>query len=163
MTLAPLMTATFAIQLHVAAAILSIALLPLNLFRKRRDRVHKVTGYVWVTAMLITAVSSFWINGIRLVGPFSPIHLLSVLVIFNVIWAIVEVRRRNIARHETILKGTAFWSLGVAGLFTLLPGRMMGEVIFGDAQVAGFTAVFTIAALLVARNGFPKGFRSLES
>ncbi|WP_407495354.1 DUF2306 domain-containing protein [Pseudooceanicola sp. MF1-13] len=163
MTFDPLMTAMPSIQIHVAAALLSVVLLPLTLFRRRRDRVHKITGYVWVTAMLVTAVSSFWINGIRMVGPFSPIHLLSVLVIFNVIWALVEVRRSNIARHELILKATAFWSLGVAGLFTLLPGRMMGEMVFGDAQVTGFTAAFTLAVLLVVRNGFPKGFRAIEA
>lgn len=162
MSISPLLSATPAIQVHVATALVAVVLLPLTLFRRRRDRLHKISGYIWVTAMLVTSVLSFWINGIRLIGPFSPIHVLSGLVIFNVIWAMVEVRRRNIARHEVILKGTAFWSLGVAGLFTLLPGRMMGQIIFGEAQVTGFVAVFTLATLIVARNGFPKGFRSVD-
>ncbi len=163
MTLTPILTATPEIQIHVIAALLTLALLPLTLFRKKRDRVHKVSGYIWITAMMVTAFSSFWINGIRLVGPFSPIHALSVLTIVNVVWALVEVRRRRIRTHEQILKTTAFWSLGVAGLFTLLPGRMMNHALFGDASVAGFAAAFTIATILVARYGFPRGYRDIAT
>jgi hypothetical protein len=44
-----------------------------------------------------------------------------------------------------------------------LPGRMMGEMIFGEAQVMGFTAVLTLAVLLVARTGLPKGVPSQQS
>lgn len=159
MTLDPILTASPAIQAHVAAALLSVALLPLTLFRRRRDRLHKMAGYIWFTSMVVTAVSSFWIMDIRLIGPFSPIHALSVLTLVNVVWALVEVLRGNIRRHELILKATAFWSLGVAGLFTLLPGRLMNEALFGDAGVAGFSAAFVIATALVARGGFPRGFR----
>ncbi|SFO76568.1 hypothetical protein SAMN03159463_02866 [Mesorhizobium sp. NFR06] len=34
--------------------------------------------------MLVIAVSSFWIQQIRLIGPFSPIHVLSILVLVTV-------------------------------------------------------------------------------
>ncbi|MGH1367493.1 MAG: DUF2306 domain-containing protein [Maritimibacter sp.] len=163
MTLDPLLSAGPAIQLHVLAALLTIALLPFTLFRRRKDRIHKVAGYVWVCAMLVTSISSFWITGIRLVGPFSPIHLLSVVVIYNVIWALREVLRGHVRRHELILKGTAFWSLGVAGLFTLLPGRLMNEALFGAAPVAGFTVAFALATLTTAHFGFPRGFREVAS
>lgn len=156
MTLLPLFSASVTIQVHVYAALLAVALLPITLFRRRRDRVHKIAGYVWVLAMLTTALSSFWINGIRMVGPFSPIHLLSAMTLVNVVWSIIEVRRGNIAAHQTILRATAFWALGVAGMFTLLPGRLMGQVLFGQDQVAGFIAVFTLAVLLIARFGMPR-------
>lgn len=161
MSLDPILSAAPVVQLHIIAALLSVALLPLTLFRKRRDRVHKIAGYVWLLAMLTTAASSFWISGLRLVGPFSPIHLLSVLVLVNVVWSLIEVRRGNIRAHERILKGTAFWALGVAGLFTLLPGRLMNEALFGEASVAGFSVAFAVGAALVARNGFPAGFREI--
>ncbi|WP_375175488.1 DUF2306 domain-containing protein [Pseudooceanicola sp.] len=151
MSLTPLLSASVAIQIHVLAALLAILLLPLTLFRRRRDRVHKVAGYVWVTAMLTTAISSFWINGIRLIGPFSPIHLLSVLTLYNVIWAVVELRRGNRRAHEGILRATAYWSLGLAGLFTLIPGRMMAEALFGEAQVTGFLSVLTLVGLVAFR------------
>lgn len=151
MTLTPLLHSAPMIQLHVAAALLSVALLPLTLFRRRRDRVHKVAGYVWILAMLVTALSSFWINGIRMVGPFSPIHILSVVTVVNVIWALVEVKRRNIVAHETILRATAFWALGVAGLFTLLPGRLMSETLFGPFQIPGFAGAALMLGLGVWR------------
>lgn len=141
MSLTPLLSASPLIQLHVCAALLSVALLPWTLFRRRRDRVHKRAGYVWLLAMLVTALSSFWIHSIRLFGPFSPIHVLSAVTLVNLGWALWEVRRRNIKAHERILKATAFWALGVAGLFTLLPGRLMSQVLFGQAQLVGFVAV----------------------
>lgn len=157
MTLAPLLAASPVVQIHVTAALLSVALLPLTLFRRRRDRVHRGAGYVWLVAMLLTALSSFWINGIRLIGAFSPIHLLSVVTLVNIVWALVEVKRRNIAAHERILKGTAFWALGVAGLFTLLPGRIMSVVLFGPYQLAGFVMVAAGAILLVLWLRLPGG------
>lgn len=66
-TLVPLMDARIAVQLHVAAALLAITLLPLTLFRKRRkrrDRIHRSAGYLWVTTMLTAALSSFFIHGV---------------------------------------------------------------------------------------------------
>lgn len=163
MFLSPLLEATPAIQIHVLSAVWAIALLPVVLLRRRRDRLHKMTGYAWVTAMLVTAISSFWIHGIRLVGSFSPIHVLSVLTICNVIWAIIEVRRGRIAVHQKILRNTALWSLGVAGLFTLLPGRIMSEALFGDAQIKGFASTLVLVALLVARHGVTRRARGLRS
>jgi uncharacterized membrane protein len=159
MTLAPLLSASPAIQAHVLAALLAVALLPLTLLRRRRDRVHRLAGYVWIGAMLITAISSFWINGIRLIGPFSPIHLLSVLTIGNVVWAVVEVRRGNIRAHERILKGTAVWALGVAGLLTLLPGRMMSVALFGGGQEAGFALAVVAVAVLIFRGAIARRVR----
>lgn len=158
MSFDPVLSASPVIHLHIVAALLAVGLLPFSLFRKRRDRVHKVSGYVWITAMLVTALSSFWINGIRLIGPFSPIHVLSVLTLFNVIWGLVEIKRGQYRAHERTMKLTAFWALGVAGLFTMLPGRLMNEALFGKAGVAGFATLFVIATFILARNGFPRGF-----
>jgi uncharacterized membrane protein len=35
-----------AVTLHVVSALLAVALVPLVLLRRRRDRVHKTAGYV---------------------------------------------------------------------------------------------------------------------
>jgi len=46
------------LTLHVCAALLALCLGPFALFRTRRDRWHKIAGYVWVLAMIVAAVSS---------------------------------------------------------------------------------------------------------
>ncbi len=42
---------------------------------------HRTLGWVWVVLMAVVALSSLFIHTIRMVGPFSLIHLLSLLVI----------------------------------------------------------------------------------
>ena len=42
---------------------------------------HRTLGYIWVGLMLVVAASSFAIQGMRQLGPFSAIHLLSVMVV----------------------------------------------------------------------------------
>ena len=145
--LSPLLDAPAPVVAHVAAALTALAATPVVLLRRRRDRLHKVMGYVWVTGMALAAVSSFLITEIRLIGPFSPIHLLSAVTLVNLVLAIRAIRRGNRAAHETILRQTAFWALGVAGLFTLLPGRRMHRVLFGAAEDG--TSIAAIASLAV--------------
>ena len=45
MSFDPLLTAPFQIQLHVGFAVIAIVLGPIALFRTRRDRIHRITGY----------------------------------------------------------------------------------------------------------------------
>lgn len=95
MTLAPLLNAAPAVQIHAFAA---LALLPLTalLFSLRRgDRRHRVLGWTWVALMTVVAVSSFAIQEIRFLGPFSPIHLLSVLALAGLVQAVRAARRRG--------------------------------------------------------------------
>jgi len=40
-------------------------------------RNHRTLGYIWVGLMVIVAFSGLYIHVLKLVGPFSPIHLLS--------------------------------------------------------------------------------------
>lgn len=147
MTLAPLLTASIAIQIHVIAAILSVVVGPFTLWRRRRDHWHKRLGYIWVSAMALTALSSFAIVDMALIGPFSPIHLLSILVLFSLWQAIRAVRRGAIETHRITMQQTYFWALGIAGIFTFLPGRRMNNVFFSDAPVLGFLTVAVLVSL----------------
>jgi uncharacterized membrane protein len=47
---------------------------------------HRTIGWIWVLLMFAVAISSFWIHEIRLVGPFSPIHLLSIFAPIMLVW-----------------------------------------------------------------------------
>ncbi|MFN4099223.1 MAG: DUF2306 domain-containing protein [Pararhodobacter sp.] len=147
-TLAPLLETAPVVQLHVAAALISLALGPLVLFRRRRDGWHKTGGYVWIMAMIVTAVSSFWIHGFALIGPFGPIHLLSVLTLVALAQGLHAAVTRRIETHRRTMQALYFWALGVAGMFTLLPGRVMHRVLFPEGSPLGF-AVVALSALMI--------------
>ena len=50
--------------------------------------------------MLTVAVSSLFIHEIRLWGPWSPIHLLSILVLATLPLALLHACRLDIAQHR---------------------------------------------------------------
>lgn len=131
MTLAPLLHATFAIQVHTAMALLAAGLSVHQFTARRGGRAHRAVGYVWAVLMMVTAASSFFINELRVLGPFSPIHILSVLTLYSVPSAILAARRHNILLHRRIMLRLVFLALITAGLFTLAPGRIMHSVVFG--------------------------------
>jgi uncharacterized membrane protein len=81
--------------------------------------------------MAAVAASSFWIHQIRLLGPWSPIHLLSIMVLVMLPVAVIRGHRHQVRPHSRIMIGIFSGGLVIAGLFTLLPGRIMHTVVFG--------------------------------
>ena len=125
-------TAEQPIPFHAYAAFLAVILGGIQLLRPKGTGTHKYLGYAWVVLMLWVSVSSFWIHTIKVIGPFSPIHLLSIFTIWSVFEAIRSARRGNISRHKVMMKLLYVLALIVTGLFTMLPGRTMNAVIFGS-------------------------------
>lgn len=147
------------IQIHAAAALAAMVIGPVALWRRSRDFWHKLAGYAWVLAMTVTALTSFWIFGFRLIGPFSPIHLLSLFVLWSLAEALWAIRHGNIARHQFVMRSLYFWALMITGLATLLPGRIMHLVVMPDlASPWNWLAVVLLAALLI---GLRFGWRFL--
>ena len=81
--------------------------------------------------MAAVAASSFWIHEIRLFGPLSPIHLLSIFTLIMLVLAVLHARRHNVSGHRKAMMSIFFGALVIAGLFTFLPGRIMHAVVFG--------------------------------
>ena len=131
MTLEPLLAAPATIQAHTFAALAAFGLGALQLSAPKGTPLHRGLGYVWVTIMLVVAISSFFIHTIRLIGPFSPIHLLSILTLVTLPLAVLRARRGDIAGHRKLMRVLFSAALLIAGLFTLLPGRIMSAVVFG--------------------------------
>ena len=130
MNFQPLISASGAVQLHVACALAALVLGMLQLSRQKGDAAHRIGGYGWVLAMLVVAISSFWIHAMDQWYGFSWIHLLSVVTLIAVPLGVQAARRGNIRGHR-IAMVTTFWSaLVVAGVFTLLPGRILHRVLF---------------------------------
>jgi len=130
MNLSPLLNAGPVIVLHVAAAITAFFVGIAQFVGKKGVTTHRILGWIWVIAMMVVAISSFWINEIRLVGPFSPIHLLAILTIFSVPAAVMAARRHDVRRHRKNMILIYIGALIVAGAFTLMPGRILSRVFF---------------------------------
>lgn len=131
MNLDPVLNNTPAIQIHVAAAMITIVLTILIFTRARGTRAHRILGWGWVASMAIVAVSSFWIYTIAHIGKFSAIHLISAGVIVGLTSGVRAARGRRIRDHRKIMTNMVWGGLVVAGGFTLLPGRVMHSVLFG--------------------------------
>lgn len=131
MTLDPLLSAPLAIQVHAVAALGALGLGAVVLFRSKGTPAHRLMGRVWVGLMLVVATSAWFINEMRIVGPFGPIHLFALFTYVGVTRGILLIRRGDIAGHRAEMQGLYFFSLILAGCFTLLPGRRMAQVLFG--------------------------------
>jgi len=131
MSLAPLLDAAPAIPLHAFAAMTAFMLGVVQLAAPKGTLPHRTLGWIWVCLMLAVAISSFWIHEIRLVGPWSPIHLLSIFVLITVPLAVWKAHRHQVTDHRRIMISIFSGALVIAGLFTLLPGRIMHAVVFG--------------------------------
>jgi uncharacterized membrane protein len=128
MTLAPLVSAGPLVQIHAGTALIAVCLAAIQLSAPKAGVPHRAIGWAFTGAMAVTALSSFGIAGLRH-GQFSPIHLLSVLTLAVLPVAIIARRQGNIRRHKWSMIGLASGLL-VAGVFTLLPGRIMHRVVF---------------------------------
>lgn len=131
MSFAPLLEAAPAIPLHAFAAMAALVLGAVQLAGPKGTLPHRALGWVWAALMLVVALSSFWIHQIRLVGPWSPIHLLSIFSLVMLVLGIMAARTRNIRRHRITMISIFFGALVIAGLFTFMPGRIMHAVVFG--------------------------------
>ena len=131
MNIEALLIAENPIPSHALAAITALVLGIIQLTRRKGTTLHKYVGYVWVLLMLYVSFSSFFIHDLRLIGPFSPIHFLSVFTIGSVIYAIIMIRRGEITKHKRTMTLLFYLGLVLTGAFTLLPNRIMYTVLFG--------------------------------
>ena len=131
MNLLPLINAPLAIQAHVAAillAMLSVITIP---FVRRGRLVHRLAGRTFAVAMVLAALTSFFITEID-PGSFSLIHLLSIFVLVSIFMGWRAAQRGNINGHASWMIGTAVGGLGVAGVMAFAePARRMYQVFIG--------------------------------
>jgi uncharacterized membrane protein len=133
MSLAPLLDAAPAITLHAFAAMTAFALGLVQFAAPKGTVPHRTLGWTWVALMASVAVSSFRIHQMRLIGPFGPIHLLSIFVLVMLPLAVWKAHRHQIGTHRRIMTTMFLGALVIAGLFTLMPGRIMHQVVFGPS------------------------------
>lgn len=115
---------------HLATVGVALLLTPMLLFAPRGTSRHKLLGYGWVAAMLITALASL---GIRMInqGQFSFIHIFSVLTLTQTPLLVWNARRGNHRGHRISVRAISIGALLVAGAFTLIPGRLLWHWLLG--------------------------------
>src|SRR5271154_3280751 len=131
MPLAPLLAAPAVIQMHAFAALGAFGLGAVQLAAPKGTIPHRLFGWLWAGLMLAVVLSSFFIHTIRLWGPWSPIHLLSLFTLVMLPLAVLRARRHQVDRHRRAMTALFVGALVIAGIFTLLPGRIMHDVVFG--------------------------------
>jgi uncharacterized membrane protein len=126
----PLLEASAAIQIHVAAVAVAVGLSVFMVARPKGTPAHRLAGRGWAAMLATICVSSFWITGTN-PGHYTWIHLLSAGTLVGLVYAVWQVRRGNVRAHKYAMLSIMFGALAGAGAFTLLPGRLMGQVFFG--------------------------------
>jgi uncharacterized membrane protein len=132
MSLQPISDAPAIIQIHIATVLLAICLTPCVLLTQKGSVLHRRLGTAWVLAMACTAFSSLFVYTIRMMGPFSPIHLLSLLTFVMLFLGWRAARQHQIIQHKSIMISLIVLALAGAGVFTLMPGRIMHKVFWGQ-------------------------------
>ena len=113
---------------HLSAVLPAIPIGAVMLSRRKGDRLHRLIGRVWATLMLVAALSSFGIH--EVMGHLSPIHILSLITLISLPYAIWNARRGRIAKHGLTMT-ILYASLIIAGYMTLIPTRLLGHFLFG--------------------------------
>lgn len=119
--------APWSIALHLLVAGLALFVGALILASRKVDLAHRYLGRAWVAFMLLTASGSFLIQAR---GHLSLIHLLRMLVLVSVPKGILQIRRSWVRGHMLTMTFTNV-GLVIAGAFTSLPHRMLGQLVFG--------------------------------
>ena len=136
------MQITPVIAVHMTAALLAIATGPVALWARRgraqHPRLHRAFGYAWVTLMIVTAVSAIFIRDHSLpnIAGYTPIHLLVPVVFVSLFGAFWKLAHNNIAGHRKVMQGLYFTACIVAGAFTLLPDRYLGQLLWSQLGLA---------------------------
>jgi uncharacterized membrane protein len=132
------MQLTPVIAIHMAAAIGAVVLGPVALWarkgRTQRPKLHRAFGYAWVTLMVVTAVSALFIRDFRLpnLAGYTPIHLLVPVTLFGLFGAFWYLARGDVAGHRSTMQSLYVFACLVAGAFTLLPSRYLGQMLWSS-------------------------------
>lgn len=110
------------LSLFALTAVLTILVLP------KGPAAHRWLGRIAVAALMLSALSSF---GVQARGHLSWLHVLSVVTLVTLPFAVWAIRQGRVAAHKRVMLINV-GGLLVAGLFaTLAPGRTLYGVLFG--------------------------------
>jgi len=123
-----------AIVIHLFMALAALLLGPFALRARKGSRLHRGAGYAWVTLMLGAALSSVFIRDFTLpnLWGYTPIHILTLVTFAGVGGGLYFVATRRIAAHRKAMWSTYLGGCVAAGVFALLPGRFLAQVVWSQ-------------------------------
>lgn len=121
-------TPSWVLAIHLVTVIPALPLGAYVLWARKGTATHKMLGRIWATLMMITAVDSIWVRATT--GGIGPIHAFSAITLAAIPLAIYHIKNGNVAAHRRAMTLTYAGLVG-AGAFAMLPGRMVGNFIFG--------------------------------
>jgi uncharacterized membrane protein len=101
---------------------------------KKGSGQHRFLGRIYMVLMLFTASVTLFMSaqvGPTLFNHFGFIHLLSVLVLYSVPSAYFAIKAGDVKKHKFRMIALYVGGMLVAGGFTLVPGRFLGDLLFG--------------------------------
>jgi uncharacterized membrane protein len=123
-----------AVIVHLFFAIAALVLGPLALWLRKGSRLHRGSGYAWVTMMAGAALSSVFIRdfGLPNVWGYTPIHLLTIATLAGIGRGVWFIANHQVMRHRRAMQMT-YVAVLAAGAFALLPHRYLGGLVWHHA------------------------------
>jgi|TARA_B110000879_G_C10721031_1_gene336595 uncharacterized membrane protein len=125
------------IYIHAFFALMAVPLGLYILLTKKGTEKHKSLGRIWVAWLVIISLTAIFIQEIS-PGEYSFIHFLVPWTIGSLIYSILSIRKfkktklqKHKKAHSYSMIGVYMGALILAGAFTLLPGRLFYELLFG--------------------------------
>ena len=117
---------------HLVTALGAVLLGGVVLARRKDSTSHRVLGWTWVGLMASTTLASAFIRDYRLPNlfGFTPFHAFTLLAAVMLLRGIWLIHRGNVVGHRKTMVGLCIGACGLAGLFTLLPGRFLGRLLW---------------------------------
>ncbi len=113
------------VYVHFIAAIAALCIGALQLARPKGTGSHRRIGWTWVALMATVAITSLWIPAFL---HLTWIHLFTLVTAVALPVGIWRIRHGNAAGHAGAMKGLYVGGLIIAGAFTLVPGRLFGNL-----------------------------------
>ena len=132
------MQLTPVIAIHLCAASSAFLIGPWVIWARRGaqqlPRLHRALGYAWVTLMLMTALSAMFIRSDTLpnIAGYTPIHLFVPYTLGGLYLAFRRLFQGDVAGHRKNMLGLYLGACVGAGIFTLLPSRYLGQLVWGQ-------------------------------
>ena len=117
---------------HLLTAFSALLLGSVVLARRKGSTSHRVLGWTWVALMASAALASAFIRDYRLPNlfGFTPFHAFTLLVAVLLPRGIWLIHRGNVLGHRKTMRGLYIGACALAGVFTLLPGRFLGQLLW---------------------------------
>ena len=118
------------IYLHLTCAVAALVLGSVQLARVKGTPSHRFFGWIFVALMLTVAISSLWIPSFL---HLTWIHVFTLITLVSLPLALWRIRHGNVRGHAAAMKGLYIGGLVIAGIFTLVPGRLLGNLLWKGA------------------------------